>query len=416
MLPDDTEINETDDENIAAEGEGQDEDQSLESVIEAAFEADGGIDDGADDDAEKAGPSRDASGRFAKKSQDDEDDAAGKAAKAAAEAADVGGTPSSPPSDGVPASVPAAEAETAAAAASAGEGSVVPPQHWSQADKDFFAGKSEEDKAWLMGRYKDMEADYTRKSQSVAPILNTLSPYQGYFNQIGVTPEVYIDALAKTEATLRLGTQQEKMAMIRSLALDYGIIKDGQELPLGGGAPAAPQADPRDPYGLGDAPVNGAASPENQALEDRVNRMERAAQMANRDNMEAARVEGQQSIDSFIAEKNGDGTIKNKYFDRVVPQLTALANIERASGRVPILSDLYDKAIWADASIRKELLATQQSQAKGEAREQKKSLAQRSKRAGKNVSGSPSTTPRTPAKKDQSLEDIIRDAAEEHGL
>jgi len=64
-----------------------------------------------------------------------------------------------------------------------------------------------------------------------------------------------------------------------------------------------------------------------------------------------------------------------------------LAQAERLAGREPVLSDLYDKAVWANPSIRAKIQSDQQKASEKKAIEAARAKAAKAKKAAQSVSG-----------------------------
>lgn len=188
---------------------------NLDSIIESAIEtveaqaeppADGAS---SEPKADKAGRLHGERGKFVPKT-DSAAVASGKEQANAAKAADKNGLQ--------PAEVQPVEA----------------PHTWSADDKAKFATLTPEAKEFVVGRYKAMEADYTRKTQETAdfrrsaePLLNAIKPYENYLTQLGpVTgqqaPQL-IAGLLSVEYRLRTGSAQEKVQALANICGTYGI-------------------------------------------------------------------------------------------------------------------------------------------------------------------------------------------------
>ena len=108
------------------------------------------------------------------------------------------------------------------------------PARWTAERKAEFATWPRNVQETVLERNKELEADYTRKTQETAelrrsaePVLNAIAPYQPYLNQlapkIGLTPDKMIGQLLGTEYQLRTGDPHEKVAALYQIAQSYGI-------------------------------------------------------------------------------------------------------------------------------------------------------------------------------------------------
>lgn len=313
----------------------------------------------------EAKPTRDASGKFAKKEtpEDDPEPAA------AAAADDAEATP--PDDEGEPKPVDA-------------------PEHWSQADKDHFATVPVEHQEWLLGRHAEMEGDYTRKMQVAAPYVQFAGQWNNYFRSLNVPPQQVLDVLARGDVSLRYGTFADRIAFMKTIGKEYGLTKPGEEWPgvgspessdygaNGGVVPAIPATVPQEnlaPAGLVPAAqpvVTTPVLPANPVL---------SAQIAG-----------------MREEKGDDGEAKYPYFDEVLQDMVGLAYIDVSAHRPITLEGLYDKAVIANPSVRAKADTLKKSQDATAQSEQARKKAAAAKKRASTVRGSPaSQAPSAPA-------------------
>lgn len=107
---------------------------------------------------------------------------------------------------------------------------IEPPARLTEAQKAEFSKLAPEAQKIFADRYKEMEADYTRKTQETAefrktaePLLNAALPFKDYFSQLGVTPDQAFSILVAKEKELRTGTAQQRYTAFAQLASDYGV-------------------------------------------------------------------------------------------------------------------------------------------------------------------------------------------------
>lgn len=287
---------------------------------------------------------------------------------------------------------PVASSTEQAAAPSAS--SVEPPQHWPQADKDWFKGLPSDDmrNQWL-SKVKSLEDGYQPKFQEIAEIKRAIEPHGDYLRQLGVTPGQAFNVLIGAERTLRMGTPQQKQAALMQLAQDYGI-------PLSGGAPqsatqpAVAEGEWIDPSVQ--ALLNKVVSPLRQRLEQ----FERAKQMEEQGRVVA-------EIQAFADAKDEAGKPKHPHFADVADDIALLAQAERAAGRVPQLNELYRKACRLNEGVSVKIEAEKSAELARKAQEEAKAKAAKAVRAGSSINGAPKsgTTNALPA---DTLEEEVR--------
>ena len=101
------------------------------------------------------------------------------------------------------------------------------PTHWPSDDRELFTKQPKDVQQWMMGRIKHQDADYTRKTQEIAPLRNVIQKWNGYLTQTGQAPDYAFDLLMSAEQRLRSGTAQDKVAVLQALAADYNIPLEG---------------------------------------------------------------------------------------------------------------------------------------------------------------------------------------------
>src|SRR5688572_13763099 len=106
------------------------------------------------------------------------------------------------------------------------EPSLEAPQHWSAEDKAVFSKLQKEGQEFLLRRHKDMEADYTRKTQEVADTKRfrdnfdqLLNPYRNQFAMHGLDDVGAVRYLLGWYQSL----QQNPEQTIMGLAQQYGV-------------------------------------------------------------------------------------------------------------------------------------------------------------------------------------------------
>ena len=285
---------------------------------------------------------------------------------------------------------------------------IVPPDHWSDEDKNLFNQQSEEVKQYWIDRSSAMDAAHTQRSQQIAeerrqlePIMGALNESMPYLNQIGIPPETAFRELVRTEQTLRMGTPGQKQAAIRQLMADYNI-----SLPEG----PAPSGES---LAVGDD-VTQVLESYIQPLHGQIGQMQQflhAQSSAQRQSQEAALA---QEIEDFKAQTGEDGQPSHPYFEHLEAEMTRLAQAEVAAGRTPTLAQLYERAAWSDPDTRAEMIAAQHEDAaaKAEAERQKRvEKAKRTRTTAPGVSAADAANPVQPDDRRAIIERLYEEAA-----
>lgn len=285
--------------------------------------------------------------------------------------------------------------EPAKAAAPAEPAAKDPTTSWPAGDRDMFKNLPELAQKFLLRRHREMEAGFTQKTQAVAhlrdyePVAELFQPYQAQLKMAGLTASQVIHKWAAAEQAL----QQDARGTLIRLAHMYGI--DPKEL---AGAAPAQQQEPS--QGGGPSWLEG--DPVVQQLRNQVGQSQaHIAQFMQNQAM------GQ--IQSFADMRDSKGSLAHPYFEKVVGEMIALTQTERAAGRTPDLEAIYSKACWANPEAREELLAAQRdAQRRDDARKSQEKAAASAK-AGISV-GSGAPLPGTDRPAPQSLDKTIAEA------
>lgn len=219
------------------------------------------------------------------------------------------------------------------------------PDHWSAEDKAMFAKAPADAQAFMLRRHKDMEADYTKKTQAVAPLAALETKYANYHRSVGASTAQVADSLLTTEYQLRTGTPQARRQIVENIARQYGVsLEPAQTGPVD---PAIAAAQP-----LIDQQIAAAVAPLQSAWQgfQQQREQERIAQNV-------------QAIEAFKAAKNPDGTAKNPHVETVMEPMTQLMQAGIATG----LEDAYDRAVWANPTLRAAAIKAETAKATAEA-------------------------------------------------
>lgn len=376
---------------------------SRRDVLSAAFDTAEDAADAAEEAAEEAGAAapaakgraRDATGKFVSKGSGDAKsapDGAGSASPAPGEPGkDAATAAASPPATEAAADQAAAPAATVDADGVA-DGPVRAPDHWSAEDKALIEGLPEEARDPVLKLYTRMEGDYTRNMQEIRPTMKAIEPYRPYFEAIRATPEQALTIMLTSEAKLRTGTLQQRLAHFQQLGRDYGLIAKTETYPgIPGMTADIPPGLPADAQ-AGDATYGAVGDPDVLA---RLNAVESQIQYSS----EAVRTQKVNEINAMAIEKDVDGSLKYPHFDDVVPQMTGIAQGLRSAGQaIPAVEQLYHMAVQATPSVAKLVNDARQSQSDTAAKEQAKERAAKARKASKGVKGSPPMTTITPTK------------------
>jgi len=218
------------------------------------------------------------------------------------------------------------------------------PNHWP---KDF-AAKFEALEApaqhMFMERYKDLEGDYTRKTQEIAKYKKRneafdeiMQPFKGDFERAGMDEVGAVRQLLAAHDYLRKDPQNA----IAWLANQYGV-----DMAAIGNDPAA-----EDEF----------ADPQVKQLQQQVAQLTGFIQNQQTQQQSQVQQSTQSLIDQFAAETDANGNPKHPHFDRVRGVMGSLISSENAKD----LASAYEMAVYADPELRQEqvkAMAAAQSQ------------------------------------------------------
>ena len=190
---------------------------------------------------------------------------------------------------------------------------------WAPEKRAAFEKLPPEAQAVTMEIAKDLQAEFTRKTQETAdwkrkvePVLSTLSKEQDLWADQGLNPLQAFQNYANIERTLKFGNFADKIGLVQQICDVYGIPFQ------------APQA--ADPYQAALHDQNAAVARE-RANSDRLQR-----QLQSFETQEISR-----TIEQFSSAKNPDGTPAHPHFETVKPAMSALLT----SGRAQTLDEAY---------------------------------------------------------------------------
>lgn len=239
-----------------------------------------------------------------------------------------------------------------------------------QVVRDAFIRRSEE-------MHKGLE-QFRQKAQFADQMAQAIQPYFQQIQSMGMHPAQAVQKLLSADHILRNGTQEQKQAAALHLLQGYGIqIGEGNQ-----------------PY------VDQNLS----SVQTDLQRMHNWILQKEQQEKEREQATLNSEIDRFRQDP------ANKYFDSVVNEMIGLLQ----AGVSPDLKDAYERAIYANPTIRAQILAEQQNQAEEKRKAEAAQKAQEAKRAAAvNVQRKGTIPARKPL---GSMEDTIREKARELGL
>lgn len=307
-------------------------------------------------------------------------------------------------------------AEKAAAEVATTKAKEEAPKNWSDLDKNTFSKLDKDGQEFLLRRHKEMEADYTKKTQEIAnfkadydPVDQLLKPHEAQMKAAGFSNKAQlIGAWFNVEKALVEG---KGIDIISSLVKNYRI--DPQQLVAALTNPQQPQQSPPQPSATAVLPP--------EVLE-KINKLESTLgtyEQERQQRQEQAHLDAVKTIDvqinTFKDAKDAQGQLLHPHFAEVEADMAKLAMAAKADGEVLTLDQLYDKAVWANTSTRTKILSAQQQAADKTRNEEARAKAAAAKKAGSAVQGAPGAGHAAgPKKGDLSVRQLLEEAADDY--
>ena len=240
------------------------------------------------------------------------------------------------------------------------------PAHWAADFKDSFNALPPDAQEVFLQRYKDMEGDYTRKTQEVADIRRRASaldevmvPFRDEFARAGLDDIGAVRQLLGAHKFLRESPQQA----IAWLAQNYGINTEA--------------------LAVSEQAEDDFADPQVKQLRDQVSQLQGYLQTQAQQQQQAAVADTQQQIDTFAKATVEDGSLAHPHFDAVRTTMGGLIQ----SGVAQDMDAAYEMAVYANPELRGSLIDQQAE--KVTAKQKQAENVRKAKRAQQaNVKGS----------------------------
>lgn len=245
------------------------------------------------------------------------------------------------------------------------------PEHWSAELKADFAKLQPEGKAILLHRHREMEADYTRKSQASAGAVQFANALEPVFTDPDISRAMQEAGFNAVQAIHDWGGMF-KRAMSPQVRDRIGLLVEMSERmgldPARLFATASNRPEPE----LSDEDMNdpairyfadklGRLTNDHQAVQHRLDNMLRQ----EAENRQQETVKGfLWHINAFGDEKDGQGNLTHPYLDN--PAVMATLHEMFAANPKRDLKEAYEAAVWANAETRAAMLEAERRQLFGQ--------------------------------------------------
>jgi hypothetical protein len=218
------------------------------------------------------------------------------------------------------------------------------PNHWPKDFAGRFEALEPAAQHMFMERYKDLEGDYTKKTQAVAQYRKRqeafdeiMQPHKADFERAGMDEVAAVRQLLAAHDYLRKDPQNAIAWLANQYGVDVGAV---------GNDPAL-----EDEY----------ADPQVKQLQQQVAQLTGFIQNQQTQQQSQVQASTQSLIDQFAAETDANGNPKHPHFERVRGVMGTLISSENAKD----LNTAYEMAVYADPELRQEqvkAMAAAQSQ------------------------------------------------------
>lgn len=247
-----------------------------------------------------------------------------------------------------------------------------PPEDWPSKDREAFESLPAESKEFLLRRSKEIQADYTRKTQEAAelkkqyePLNQVVAEFRPFAQQQGMTEHQLVNAWANAQKMLINGQGRD---LLMYLADQYNV-------------------------NLGEQP-EGEQNSQISELKQHIAKLENQLGQTVQTVQSSHSAAMEERLNEFANQKDDKGELLHPHFDDVMEDMVYLAKVEKQAGKTPNVNDLYDRAVWMNPTIREKKLASQREAEAEKARQdaerkkrEEKERAEKANLASANASG-----------------------------
>ncbi len=279
---------------------------------------------------------------------------------------------------------------------------VEPNARWTPELKAEFAKWPAEVQKAFKDRHDATEADYTRKSQEVAeqrkahePLLGEVQRQMPFLQQIGYTPDRFLQESAVVAQRLMMGTPEQKGDALAYLAQLHKVPPETVLRSLG----VSITQD-----GMAQAPP-----PELQQLRQQVFQLTQTQEQLQQQQVQQERLRAQAEFDAIGLTKDDNGNLKYPHFGRVKQTMVKLV----ANDLAETWDKAYSIAVRGDDELYQQTVASERQSAAAKVEADRVAAVEKAKKAGP-VRTSPSAPGGGTQRK--GLDAILGDALDRAGV
>lgn len=250
------------------------------------------------------------------------------------------------------------------------------PDSWTAEARERFANLDPETQAYIVQREQEQAAgvaklkeQYESKAAIADEFAEIVRPYEAQMRAEGATPTQAVQNLLNVAQILRTGSPSQKEAIIRQTAQQFGVQLSNE--------PGESDGGPADP--------NVAALQKQVA--DLTHFITQQQQQTVSQQQQGVLTE----IQAFSEAKNDKGEPLRPHYSAVendmIPLIAAIRNASPGKSNAEVLTEAYDRAVWANPETRKLVQESAMKEAEAKRLQEAKKAATDAKRS-KNVKGS----------------------------
>lgn len=245
------------------------------------------------------------------------------------------------------------------------------PEAWSAEWKAKVATLPPEQQALVVDQYKAFQSDYTRKSQEVAeqrkthePLFSEVQRQAPFLQQIGYTPERFLQESAVVAQRLMMGTPEQKGDALAYLAQLHQVPPEAVLRSLGVSITQDGQAQ--------------APSPELQQLRQQVFQTQQTLQQFQQQAAQNEQLRAQAEFEAIGQSKDESGQLKYPHFGRVRETMVRLVANDIAQD----WDRAYAIAVRGDDELYHQTVAAERQRVEAKAEADRLAAVEKAKKAG----------------------------------
>jgi len=239
------------------------------------------------------------------------------------------------------------------------------PESWTQVQREQYDSLPDAAKQMVLDKFKSFQADYTRKTQEIAPVRAALDRHKDFLTGYGVDVGAALDHDLTVRHRLTTGDAHDRVETVLYLAREAGVLDNLRQVFTANGngqqqaASEAETGDDPDPYVQ--SQVQQALAPvtqEVQQLRARLARQDQGARESLADRLMA-------NVEHMRTAKDDKGNLMFPYFGDLENDIAQMVRPLVERGQIPDLQPIYEQALWSNPTTRNHLLAQRDKAQRG---------------------------------------------------